>query len=557
MIDQSSPALGRESARHHAKRRRRGGKRGENVANLPLEAAERYPDRPALRFEGVGLNYAQFVEAVQAAAGGLLRLGLNPGDRVAVYLDKCFEAVIALFAAVAAGGVFVPINPLLKPRQVGYILRDCNVRILVTSAIRLQGLGEELSNGSDLDAAVVTGAEGRLAGASLPFSTLTWGDLTSSGRASAGVKECNMDDLAAILYTSGSTGLPKGVMISHLNLCVGAESVTTYLVNDASDRILSVLPFSFDAGLSQLTTAFYSGACCVLMNYLLPRDVVRLCAAERITGITGVPPLWIQLAQLEWPRDASESLRYFANTGGHMPRLTLDRLRAIFPEAKPFLMYGLTEAFRSTYLDPAEVERRPDSIGKAIPNAEILVARSDGSLCDPGEIGELVHCGPLVTLGYWNDSLRTAERFRPRPGPVGGDADPEVAVWSGDSVRMDEEGFLYFIGRRDGMIKTSGYRVSPTEVEEVAYDSGLIGEAIALGVPHPVLGQAIVVVATPPAGQALDVEALLTRFRRDLPGFIVPHRIVARDALPRNANGKLEREALTTELSGLFMVGEA
>ena len=208
-----------------------------------------------------------------------------------------------------------------------------------------------------------------------------------------------------------------------------------------------------------------------------------------------------------------------------MPRVTLDRLRAIFPEAKPFLMYGLTEAFRSTYLEPAEVERRPDSIGKAIPNAEILVARSDGSLCDPGEIGELVHCGPLVTLGYWNDPVRTAERYRPRPGPVGGDADPEVAVWSGDSVRMDEEGFLYFIGRRDGMIKTSGYRVSPTEVEEVAYDSGLISEAIALGVPHPVLGQAIVVAATPPAGQALDVEALLTRFRRDLPGFMVPHRL--------------------------------
>lgn len=530
---------------------------GENVANLLFVAADRHPDQPALRFEGNGLSYAEFADAVGRAGAGLRRLGLKPGDRAAVYLEKGLESVVALFAIAAADGVFVPINPLLKPQQVGYILRDCNVRLLVTSSLRLEGLREELSNGSDLETVAVIDADIACADKSLPFSVLPWRQLSVDDGAPAEIVQRQPEDVAAILYTSGSTGLPKGVMLSHRNLCVGAQSVGAYLENGEQDRILSILPLSFDAGLSQLTTALYSGACCVLMNYLVPRDIVRICSTEKITGITGVPPLWIQLAQLEWPVDASEALRYFANTGGHMPGATLDRLRAIFPKAKPFLMYGLTEAFRSTYLDPAEVDRRPDSIGKAIPNVEIIIARPDGSLCEPGEVGELVHCGPLVALGYWNDPARTAERFRPRPGSAEDGADVEIAVWSGDSVRSDEDGFIYFVGRRDDMIKTSGYRVSPTEVEEIAYASGLVGEAVALGASHPNLGQAIVVVATPPTGESLDVDALLALYRRELPGFMVPQHIVVRDALPRNANGKIERTALSAEFAQLFTRSQA
>ncbi len=233
-----------------------------------------------------------------------------------------------------------------------------------------------------------------------------------------------------------------------------------------------------------------------------------------------------------------------------MPRTTLDRLRGIFPQAKPYLMYGLTEAFRSTYLDPAEVDRRPDSIGKAIPNAEILVVRPDGTLCGPDEPGELVHRGALVAMGYWNDAERTAERFRPAPGQPSGIPLPEIAVWSGDLVRRDDEGFLYFVGRLDEMIKTSGYRVSPTEVEEVVYSSGLVGEAVALGLPHPSLGQGIVVVATPPAGGALDVSALTAACRRSLPQYMVPLLIAERVQLPRNPNGKIDRKVLAAELAG-------
>jgi acyl-CoA ligase (AMP-forming) (exosortase A-associated) len=336
-------------------------------------------------------------------------------------------------------------------------------------------------------------------------------------------------------------------------MVAGARSVAGYLANRPSDRILSALPLSFDAGFSQLTTAFLVGARVTLINYLLPRDVLKAVVRERITGLTAVPALWIQLAQLEWPEGVSDHLRYIANTGGHMPKATLDRLRAALPKTLPFLMYGLTESFRSTFLPPSEVDRRPDSIGKAIPNAEVLVVRPDGSPCAPGEPGELVHRGALVSLGYWNDPEKTAERFKPAPGRPSGLTMPEIAVWSGDTVQTDEEGFLYFISRRDEMIKTSGYRVSPTEIEEVVYASNLVGEAAALGIPHPALGQAIVVIVTARDGASLDPDAVITHCKQRLPAFMVPQRVLARTgSLPRNPNGKIDRKAMAQEMQDLF-----
>jgi acyl-CoA ligase (AMP-forming) (exosortase A-associated) len=353
-------------------------------------------------------------------------------------------------------------------------------------------------------------------------------------------------DPVAILYTSGSTGKPKGVVLSHRNVVVGGSSVAQYLENDSNDRILSLLPLSFDAGFSQLTTAFVAGATIVLLDYLLPNDAVRACERERITGITGVPPLWMQLAQQKWPTTATTSLRYFANTGGKMPRDTLQRLRSLFPQAKPYLMYGLTEAFRSTYLPPSEVDARPDSIGKAIPNVEVLVVRPDGSECAPNEPGELVHRGPLVALGYWMDPERTRERYRPAPGQLAGLPQKELAVWSGDTVIRDEDGFLYFVGRQDDMIKTSGYRVSPTEIEEVAFQSKLIIEGVAFGVPHDTLGQAIALVAKAERESA-NTDALLSFFRARLPAYMVPMHVIWRDVLPRNPNGKLDRKTIKAE----------
>lgn len=508
-------------------------------------SAERDPQALALSYGKQSLSYGDLQAAVTGFASGLMHLGLQRGERVAIYLEKRFETVVASFGAPAAGGVFVPLNPLLKPEQVGYILRDCNVRVLVTSPERLTLLQTVLGECHDLRQVVVVDAKPDLP----PVGSLAchrW-DALLAAPPRAGHRVIDADVLA-ILYTSGSTGRPKGVVLSHRNMVAGAKSVASYLGNRPDDTLLAALPLSFDAGFSQLTTAFHAGARVVLLNYLLPRDVLKALEREKVTGLTAVPPLYIQLAQLEWPATITEHLRYFANTGGRMPRETLAALRMRLPKSRPYLMYGLTEAFRSTYLPPGEVDRRPDSIGKAIPNAEILVLREDGSPCAPNEPGELVHRGALVGMGYWNDPEKTAERYKPLPGREAGLVLPELAVFSGDTVKMDEEGFLYFVGRRDEMIKTSGYRVSPTEVEEILYGTKLVGECVAFGVEHATLGQAIQVIATPPAGGALDVEALLAECRARMPAYMVPAGIAVRTGpLPRNPNGKIDRKTLSTE----------
>ncbi len=436
----------------------------ELLHDLIDQSARRTPDAPALQFADTVVSYAELAAMTEDFADGLVRLGVDAGERVAVYLEKRIETVVAFFGAAAAGAVFVPVNPVLRSRQVRHILVDCNVRVLITSAARLAALGDVPGECRDLRAIVLVDETDQPA----PVPLTAWHDLM--GRAPDVRRHRSIDgDIAAIFYTSGSTGLAKGVVLSHRNMVAGARSVSQYLENAASDRILCVLPFSFDAGFSQLTTAFNVGACAVLMDYLLPRDVVAMVARQRITGLAGVPPLWHQLADLDWPVQAVSSLRYFTNTGGHMPRATLDKLRRALPRTSPYLMYGLTEAFRSTYLPPSEIDRRPDSMGRAIPNADILVVRENGDPCETGEPGELVHRGPLVALGYWNDPERTAERFKPVPATSRGRGLclTEIAVWSGDTVRMDEDGYLYFVGRRDEMIKSSGYRISPTEVEEV------------------------------------------------------------------------------------------
>ena len=514
-----------------------------------FSSARRTPAAEALVHGTRRLDYAALATLVQRAADGFLAAGLGRGERVAVYLEKTVENVASMFGASAAGGVFVPVNPLLKPEQVAYILADCNVRILVTSADRLRQMGGALVACPDLRKVIVTGTPGALPALD-GVEVVGWEaalDVSMPQKPHRAIDT----DMAAILYTSGSTGKPKGVVLAHRNMVAGAESVASYLENTPEDRILSVLPLSFDYGLSQLTTAFSVGATAVLINYLLPRDILNAVQAERITGLAAVPPLWIQLAQLDWPADCT--LRYLTNSGGAMQRPTLAALRSKLPNAKPFLMYGLTEAFRSTYLPPAEADRRPDSMGKAIPNAEVMVLRPDGTECEPGEPGELVHRGALVSLGYWNDPAKTAERFKPFVSRHHGLVLTEIAVWSGDTVRKDEEGFLYFISRNDEMIKTSGYRVSPSEVEEVIYAHPDVAEAAALGVAHPNLGQAIVVIALAREGSGLTAEALLANCKPRLPAYMLPARIIMAEAsLPRNPNGKIDRKLLSQQFANVF-----
>ncbi|MDP1999661.1 MAG: acyl-CoA ligase (AMP-forming), exosortase A system-associated [Rhodoferax sp.] len=516
-------------------------------------AAARTPHAKALTCGEKNLTYDELHTAVHRWSSGLMGLGLARGDRVAVYLEKRFEAVIACFGTAAAGAVFVPVNPLLKPDQVAFILQDCNVRVLLTSPERYTLLQASLPACRDLRHVVLTepAQPGYVTpGPVVDAVQLSCWDGVLSSNVRSGHRVIDVD-MVAILYTSGSTGKPKGVVLSHRNMVAGAKSVVSYLENDQRDVLLAALPLSFDAGFSQLTTAFHAGARVVLLNHLMPRDVLKAMVKEGVTGITAVPPLYIQLSQLTWPNAIGERLRYFANTGGRMPRETLTALRQRVPRARPFLMYGLTEAFRSTYLPPEEVDRRPDSIGKAIPNAEILVLREDGSPCAADEPGELVHRGALVGMGYWNDAEKTAERYKllapDAPGRHNGLQLPEYAVFSGDTVRQDSDGFLYFIGRRDEMMKTSGYRVSPTEVEEVVYATGMVGECVAFGVDHPTLGHAIYVVAT----WALDTPAtglndLINECKSRMPGYMVPATIeMVPGPLPRNPNGKIDRKLLS------------
>ncbi|MDT0261961.1 acyl-CoA ligase (AMP-forming), exosortase A system-associated [Jatrophihabitans sp. DSM 44399] len=500
-------------------------------------------DRPALTYQDETLSYQQLRDQVAGVAAGLRDLGIRRGDRVLVYLEKRIETVVAMLAVSAADGVLVPANPVSKPAQVAYVAADCGARFVVTTTDRYAVLASELAASARPEHLILVAGTAAADPGPGRWRCTSWAALRGTGTAPVSASAIDTD-LAAIFYTSGSTGGPKGVVLSHRNLLAGAESVASYLEHTGDDVVLGALPLSFDAGFSQLTTSLFAGAHLVLVNYLLPREIVRLCARHQVTALTCVPPLWLQLAAQTWPAESTASLRYFANTGGRMPRTTLDQLRSIFPAAKPYLMYGLTEAFRSTYLDPAQVDARPDSIGKAIPNADVLVLRPDGTQCESGEHGEIVHRGALVALEYWNAPDLTAQRFRPIPRPGAGLL-TENAVWSGDVAYRDDEGFLYFVGRTDDLIKTSGYRVSPAEIEEVAYASGLVNEAVAFGVPDDRLGQHIVLVV---AGEC-DVDILRKTLQHELPRYLVPQRIVLLTQLPRSGNGKFDRVALRGQLT--------
>ncbi|HUD91717.1 AMP-binding protein, partial [Sphingobium sp.] len=312
-----------------------------------------------------------------------------------------------------------------------------------------------------------------------------------------------------------------------------------YLKLMPQDRTACVLPFSFDYGQNQLFSTWYAGGCVYPLGYLTPRDVMKLVDRRDITTLAGVPPLWVQLTELDWPAEVAAKLRRLTNSGGALTRPLVAKLRALFPQADLYPMYGLTEAFRSTYLPPALVDSHPDSMGGAIPFAEILVVRPDGSPTDADEPGELVHCGPLVAQGYWRDPARTAERFKPAPAAsrYGG-----MAVWTGDTVRRDREGLLYFVGRDDAMIKSAGNRISPTEIEEAAVAVPGIAEAVALGVKDDRLGQAVRLLLR--ADDPAVAEAVAAHLKTELPNFMQPKDIIVLSEFPRNPNGKIDRVAL-------------
>lgn len=484
-------------------------------------------DAPALVLRSGTLSYKDLRSRIAALAGWLRDQVPQAGARVATWAAKGELTCLMPLAAARAGLVHVPVNPLLKRAQVAHILADSGALLLLGSPARLA----TLEPGDNAAARVI--GEDQVLSEYINHSGLP----DSSG---------NPHELSAILYTSGSTGRPKGVMLSHANMWLGADSVAGYLGLASDDVTLAALPLSFDYGQNQLLSTWYAGGCVVPLDYLTPRDVVKSVERHGVTTLAAVPPLWVQVAEQEWPAETAAKLRRLTNSGGALTVDLVRRLRALFPQARLFAMYGLTEAFRSTYLDPALIDSHPTSMGKAIPHAEVLVIADNGEVAADGEEGELVHCGPLVAQGYWQDAERTAERYKPAPAAsaYGG-----MAVWSGDRVRREANGLLYFVGRRDAMIKSAGNRISPQEIEEAALATGLVAEAVALGVKDERLGQAVHLVVRAARGTSDTVEELPRKLMQDLPNFMQPQRIHWRDAMPIGPNGKIDRTLLAEEIS--------
>lgn len=496
------------------------------TAPLPLDhlAIRGRGDDPALVLRDGVLSYKALTERVGAMASWLTGRA-QKGDRIATWAAKGELTCLMPLAAARAGMVHVPINPLLKRAQVAHILADSGAVLLIATPARLATLEPG-------DAPCPVLGEGEAVEESRAFSSMA-------------PSQADPDKLAAILYTSGSTGRPKGVMLSHANMWLGAQSVATYLDLRPDDRALAVLPLSFDYGQNQLLSHWYAGGSAVPLDYLMPRDVVKAIDRHDVTTLACVPPLWVQLTELEWPTHVAAKLRRLTNSGGALTVDLVHRLRAIFPDARLFAMYGLTEAFRSTFLDPDLIDTHPTSMGKAIPHAEILVINDEGMIAADDEEGELVHCGPLVAQGYWQDAARTAERYKPTPA---GSAYGGMAVWSGDRVRRDRDGLLYFVGRRDAMIKTAGNRISPQEVEDAAIATGLVAEAVALGIPDVRLGHAVHLIVRAAPGAENPAEELPRRLKGDLPNFMQPSVIHWKDAMPISPNGKLDRAGLYQEM---------
>lgn len=477
------------------------------------------PDKVALVDADRSVSYAALGAEVEAIAARLRALGVTPGARVIVHLRKSIAEAAAMFAVSRIGAVVVNVNIQWTPDQLAYVAGDCGAAAVLTEGRSAQALAGR----TDLP----------------PVEVL---DGPATGGRAAVVPRLDTE-LAMIIYTSGSTGRPKGVMLTHRNIVAGARSVARYLGLTPDDRLLSVLPYSFDYGLNQLTTMMLLGGTVVHQPLAMATEIVASINRHRITGLAAVPPLWAQVVRYldgqlgSGTPVALPSLRRVTNSGGKIPLNILDRMPEVFPGVSIFLMYGLTEAFRSTFLPPEKFAAKKGSIGRAIPGAEVHVVREGIGIAGPGEQGELVHRGPLVSLGYWGRPDVTAEKIRPCPELGIGD---EPVVWSGDTVRVDADGDLWFVGRTDAMIKTSGFRLSPDEVEDLVCRSGLVGDAVAFGVEDDDLGQVVHVALSPLTGY--DEAALLAHCRKVMPSYMVPRRLhVWSEPMPRTASGKLAR----------------
>jgi amino acid adenylation domain-containing protein len=492
-----------------------------NISNLLWRTEERAADRVAIGGSEGASTYRELKERAETIAQALVEAGAQPGDRVAIFLPRGTDAAAAFFGVVAIGAAAVFVNESLRPKQIEYIVRHSGARVFLTGSDILT----RLSRAVDTDATIVDVTALRSARSIDPYPRIA-------------------HDIAQIVYTSGSTGLPKGVTLSHGNLWAGTMAVHRYLHFTSDDRVASLLPFSFDYGFNQLLCSVASGATLIVERSPVPARIVQTLRTEEVTVLAAVPPLWLQLLAVpSFQEEPIRSLRVMTNTGGRLPTEAVRRIRASQPDASLVLMYGLTEAFRSTYLAPGATDRKPDSIGRAIPGAEILVLRDDLSACDVREIGQLVHRGPTVALGYWDDPEATERVFRPNPLLPPGTPEAERVVFSGDRVFRDEDGDLFFVGRTDAMIKTLGYRVSPDEIVDILYGSGEVVEAVVTSQPDEVRGAAIVAYVV--LQESGDLTRLERYCRMEMPRYMQPARIEVRDSLDRTHSGKHDVAAVT------------
>jgi len=524
------------------------------LQNFLEESAYKFPNKVALIHKGERLNYQQMDEKSNNVARWLRSQGIQRGDRVAVFLDNSIESVVSLFGILKADAVFLMLSPTLKTQKLSYILNNCQARALITHTSKLYVVSGIFGSVSSLQFVIFTGDKGKIPMAHCPLP-IFWDEIeswtqhstlhTQHAAFSPQPPTLSIDlDLATIIYTSGSTGNPKGVMLTHLNMISAATSITTYLRNVPEDIIIDVLPLSFDYGLYQVLMAFKFGGTVVLeQSFAYPYKMIKQMVREKVTGFPGVPTMFAILLQMEDIKKYDlGSLRYITNTAAALPVEHIRRIREAFPQATLYSMYGLTECKRVSYLPPEELDRRSGSVGRGMPNEEVWVVDEYGNRVGPGIVGELVVRGSNVMRGYWGDP-ETTDRVL-RPGPIPG----EKILYTGDLFKTDAEGFLYFVGRKDDMIKTRGERVSPKEVENALYALEGILEAAVIPIPDEILGQAIKAFIVPRNGYSLTDKSVLKHCKKQLEEFAVPKVIEFRDSLPKTSSGKIDKLTLKQEI---------